>query len=268
MRFFDQFVRSPHLVSRWYLVQGMRLHVRTHRATERRPAAVLIHGQVVSSRYMEPLAEHLARHLDVYVPDLPGFGLSDKPARTLRAEELADTLAAWLDTARLRPALFFGNSFGCQILAELAVRHPQHVRRLVLQGPTIDRWHRSAFTQSLRWLRAGPYERPELALILLLDLISAGFSRFVTTFHHVLRHRIEALLPQVEVPTLIVRGDRDPLVPQRWADELTTLLPRGEQATIEGGGHTLNHSHPAELTQLLLSFVAHSGSTAADDQLR
>ncbi len=267
MQFLDRLVRSPCLTSQWYQVQGRQLHVRTHCRAGQRPVAVLIHGQVVSSRYMEPLAEHLAPHLDVYVPDLPGFGLSEKPARTLDAEELAETLAAWLEVTQLKPALFFGNSFGCQILAELAVRHPQHVQRLVLQGPTIDRWHRSALTQSLRWLQAGPHERPELALILLLDLFSAGWMRFVTTFHHVLRHRIELLLPQIEVPTLIIRGDRDPLVPERWAQELTALLPHGEQVVIEPGGHTLNHSHPVELTELLLSFLARSDSALAGDRL-
>lgn len=260
MPFLDRFIRSPHLSSQWYRVNGLRLHVRTHQRRGQRPAVLLVHGQVVSSRYMEPLAEHLAPYVDVYVPDLPGFGLSDHPTKVLRADELAEVLAAWLDSIQLKPALCFGNSFGCQILAELAVRHPHHVARLVLQGPTIDRWHRSALQQIGRWLRDGPNERPDLVPILLLDLAAAGFKRFVRTFHHVLRHRIETLLPLVMVPTLVVRGDRDPLVPQRWADELTALLPRGQHVVIEGG-HTLNHSHPRELTELLLSFLARTGIT-------
>jgi 2-hydroxy-6-oxonona-2,4-dienedioate hydrolase len=45
------------------------------------PPVVLVHGLVVSSRYMVPLAEVLARWFDVYAPDLAGFGRSEKPSR-------------------------------------------------------------------------------------------------------------------------------------------------------------------------------------------
>jgi 2-hydroxy-6-oxonona-2,4-dienedioate hydrolase len=46
------------------------------------PALILVHGLVVSSRYMVPIAELLSAHYRVYVPDLPGFGKSGKPPHT------------------------------------------------------------------------------------------------------------------------------------------------------------------------------------------
>ena len=62
---------------------------------------VLVHGLVVSSRYMMPLAELLSLHYRVYVPDLPGFGKSDKPPRALNVAELSDALNAWMLQAGL-----------------------------------------------------------------------------------------------------------------------------------------------------------------------
>ncbi len=73
------------------------------------PALILVHGLVVSSRYMVPLAELLSEHYRVYVPDLPGFGKSGKPPHVLSLVELSDTLAAWMQEAGLERAVFLGN---------------------------------------------------------------------------------------------------------------------------------------------------------------
>ena len=86
---------------------------------------VLVHGPVVSGRYMVPTLERLSPYHRVYVPDLPGFGKREKPPRAL-------------DVVGLDRAALVGNSFGCQIIADLAVRYPEHVERAVLQGPTMD----------------------------------------------------------------------------------------------------------------------------------
>ena len=62
------------LVSQRTPVQGLRLHARTSPEAPHpgAPTAVLVHGLVVSGRYLVPLAERLAPHARVYVPDLPG----------------------------------------------------------------------------------------------------------------------------------------------------------------------------------------------------
>jgi pimeloyl-ACP methyl ester carboxylesterase len=72
------------------------------------------------------------------VIDLPGFGLSGDPGRVLDVTEHADHLADWLEMAGLPPVVVLGNSFGCQVAVELAVRHPHRIAGLVLVGPTVD----------------------------------------------------------------------------------------------------------------------------------
>ena len=64
-------------------------------------------------------------------PDLPGFGESTKPRHVLTLPELADCLYSWMRARGIERAMLIGNSFGCQILAELALRHPEMVDRLV-----------------------------------------------------------------------------------------------------------------------------------------
>jgi pimeloyl-ACP methyl ester carboxylesterase len=60
----------------------------------------------------------------------------------------------------------------------------------------------------------------------------------------------------MHVPTLVVRGSRDPIVPQRWVEEVVTLLPDGELAVIENGTHATNYSTPDALSQIASAFIA------------
>ena len=118
---------------------------------------VLVHGLGLSGRYMLPVAEALARHHPVYLPDLPGFGDSAKPDRALDVPGLAEALAGWIRAAGLEPVALLGNSFGCQIIADLAARHPRLVERAVLQGPTTPPQDRPWLRQFVVWRQNQPF---------------------------------------------------------------------------------------------------------------
>ncbi len=105
---------------------------------------VLVHGLGVSGRYLLPALTELARSTRVYVPDLPGFGRSARPTRPLDVPELSDWLGAWMRAVGLSRAVLMGHSFGCQVVVDFALRHPELVERLVLAAPTVDPRARSA----------------------------------------------------------------------------------------------------------------------------
>ena len=125
-----------------------------------RAAVVLVHGLVVSARYMIPAMKQLALRHRVYAPDLPGFGKSGKPARVPGVPGLSDALARWMRKLGLERTALVGNSMGCQIIAELAVRHPDLVERVVLQGPTMDPLARSTLRQIGRLLLDARWSLP------------------------------------------------------------------------------------------------------------
>jgi len=238
-------------------VNGTSMHARVSAEAlpKNAPVVILVHGLVVSSRHMIPTAELLAPDYRVYAPDLPGYGESDKPEHILELPELADALCQWMDAVGIEKATMLGNSFGCQIIVEFAVRHPTRIDRAILQGPTTDRHARTLPQQLLRFVLDSPNENPTLSLVLLQDYSLAGFRRAVRTIQIYLEDRIEEKLPSVRVPTLVVRGKLDPLVPQEWAEEVTNLLPQGKLAVIPGVGHTPNYSAPLELVRVTKGFI-------------
>jgi 2-hydroxy-6-oxonona-2,4-dienedioate hydrolase len=249
--------RGGRLASQWATVNGRRMHARV--ATDTPPGAglpvVLMHGLSVSSRSLLPTAARLAAGRRVYAPDLPGCGASEPPPEALSIHDLADTLAAWMRAMHLGQAALLGHSFGCQVLAELALRHPACLARAIFVAPTIEPHGRTASRQLVGLLRDACREPPALLPLVLRDYLRAGVGRTIRTARYALQDAIERKLPQVRVPSLVVRGARDPMVSQRWAEAVARLLPRGRLVVIPRAAHAVPYSAPVELGQVIEAFL-------------
>jgi pimeloyl-ACP methyl ester carboxylesterase len=208
---------------------------------------------------MVPTAERLAPNRLVFAPDLPGFGRSEKPHRVLDVPGLSEVLSAWMGEVGLERATLVGNSFGCQIIADLAVRHPERIEQAVLLGPTMDPRGRTVLQQVGRFLLDMPREPLSFVPIELLDYLSAGMRRTWRTFRYALEDRIEHKLPYVRVPTLVVRGSQDPIVSQRWAKEVVELLPMGRLSVIPGAAHAANYGWAVEFARMIRKFLDDGG---------
>lgn len=238
--------------------QGLRLHVREH--TEAGSAArrwVLLHGLAVSHRYLMPTAAAFER-ADVFVPDLPGFGLSQRPSRAFGPVRHAEAVAAWMDRRGLGGSCVLGNSFGCQVAAELAVRRPDLVAALVLVGPTVDPAAPTAPGQARRWLRDLLHEEPWQAPILAADLRDAGPGRVLETLRLSVAHRIEAVLPRLEVPVLFLRGEHDAIAPARWLAEAAALTRDARAAEVPSAAHNAVTTAGPVVAAHAMSFAAMS----------
>ncbi|MBX6342113.1 MAG: alpha/beta hydrolase, partial [Thermomicrobiaceae bacterium] len=209
-----------------------------------------------SSRYLVPVGERLAPHYRVYAPDRPGFGKSDDPPEPLDLPGLARALRDFMDAVGVERAPLLGNSFGCQMIAEFAVRYPERVSHAILVGPTVDRRHGGALQQIARTAFGGTREAHSLTLVHFPDYAAAGLGQIWRTFQTMMGDHIEAKLPHVQAPTLVVRGTRDVIVSQEWAEQMARLLPRGRLALIPGAAHAINYSQPLELARVVMGFLA------------
>jgi 2-hydroxy-6-oxonona-2,4-dienedioate hydrolase len=244
-----------HLCDFWTRVEGRRIFARASQGPAAGgPPVVLVHGYGMSSGYMAPIAKRLAAEHTVYAPDLPGHGRSDSSKGPLSIPGLAESLRVWMDAAGIGRAAFLGNSMGCQVIAELAVRHPERIDRLILVGPTVDPAARTLGRELPRLLEDGAAERPSLLL-----LVAKAYSRDLRRLHKemdaVLADRIEEKLPRITAPSLVVRGERDAVAPQAWAEEVASLLGAGAVRVIPGKGHAPNYSAPDELMRIIRPFL-------------
>lgn len=245
---------------RYDVAGGTRFHVRVSEPAAEGPPVVLVHGFVISSRYLVPLMRELAPRCPSWAPDLPGFGRSEKPRRALDVAGLADALAAWMEGPGPGRATLVGNSFGCQVIVELAARRPDLVARAVLVGPTMDP-SAGALAQAGRLLLDAPRERLSMWLLHVPDYARAGVPRALRTYRHALADPVLEKLPRVAAPTLVVRGERDPIVTPAWAQAVARALPRGRLATLPGA-HALNYSRPRPLAEAILRFLPEDAGAA------
>ncbi len=201
------------------------------------------------------LAIELAPRFRVLAPDLPGFGLSDRPAHTLAVGELAGSLTAWMAASEVSSAALVANSFGCQIAVEAARRHPESVERAVLIGPTVDPSARRFCRQVARWLRNAPREPLSLSAVVGRDYAGTGTRRVIETFRLALEDGIEGKLAEVRSPVLVVRGELDPIVSQAWAEQAARMLARGRLEVLPGAAHAANFSAATEVARAVRRFL-------------
>jgi pimeloyl-ACP methyl ester carboxylesterase len=154
----------------------------------------------------------------------------------------------------LDQAPMIGNSFGCQVIAEFGLHYPGRLGSAVLQGPTIDSHSRTAFQQFGRFALDLPREKVPEYFINGHDYWRTGLFRGWETFQIALQDRIEDKLPRLGMPVLVVRGQHDPIVSQRWVEELTALLPNG-RLVITRGAHTPNFSEPDTFADVVRAFL-------------
>ena len=246
---------------RWDGLAGLR--VRSLIAGERgMPVVVLVHGLGLAADSLADMARHLGVAHRVLAPDLPGFGESDHPRRPLNIGGLADALRRWCDRLSLDGVILVGNSYGAQVVAELAAREAEErierriAAAIVLIGPTCDPDARSLIAQVRRWRQNAAGDAGSGSVAALVEpYLKAGIGRVIRTARAATKHRIEDRLPAVDVPTLIIAGERDAISPLSWNRRLAELAPRAELRVVDGGGHSMHGSHPIRLADLVADFV-------------
>lgn len=255
--------QAPPLPSGWTSVAGleMRAQVSSPPLEGARPTVVLVHG-LISSRYLLPTVRRLAPWCRLLVPDLPGFGRSDRPARALGIAGLADALATFMVSCEAVGAAVVGHSVGAQVAVELANRHPSLVGRTALIGPVVDTTDRRLVAQYRRWLANAAQEPVALHGIAVREVFEVGPRRMLETFRHALGYPIEDKLATVAGPVLLMRGARDRMAPQRWLDELHERLPASDVVVIPGAAHTVVYSAPVAVAQVVRDFSAVSDAPA------
>ena len=252
---------------------------------------VLVHGLGGQWQNWLENIPRLAESRRVVAMDLPGFGLTPEPEDD---EEITITrYGRWVnelaDRLGLEKVDLVGNSMGGYIAAEVAIQFPERVSRLVLvsaagissaeviQAPilTVGRMAAALASNSVtryRYLAARPITRHiALALVarhprlLKADLAYEGFFKgggkpgFDDALRASLDYDFRDRLPVVRVPTLIVWGERDSIIPTRDADEFERVIEDSRKVVMKDTGHVPMAERPQAFNDVLVEFLDEEG---------
>lgn len=272
--------------SRVLTADGLRWHVQ---CLGRGPAVLLVHGTGAASHTWRGLAPLLSRHYTVVAPDLPAHGGTARPDddELMTLPGMAGGLQALLRALGVEPVLAVGHSAGAAILARMCLDGAIAPRGLVsLNGALLELpgLPRAVFSPLARLLAASPLPRlfawrardrsavERLVASTGSQLDAAGvdlYARLVRDPAHVegvltMMARwdlgaLEADLPALAEPLLLVVGLKDGTVPPTEGRRVRDRVPRAELVELPGLGHLAHEERPATVAQLLREFARRVG---------
>ncbi len=244
--------------------------------SEEKPPLLLIMGMGFSSRAWSGLTGRLAGDFRVIAFDNRGAGRSTAPLRPFRMKDMAADAASVLRAAGAGRAFVFGISMGGMVALELALEYPGLVRALVL-GATFGGWAKSrkpSIPVIGDVLFGGALSRLGWHGLLGRALVSEetvkgnlpGLASWIANGERVnprvlaqqmtavTLHSATPRLADVKVPTLVMTGDRDRLVPDANSRQLVRAIPEARFVLIPGAGHCFPLEKPEETLRELTRF--------------
>jgi pimeloyl-ACP methyl ester carboxylesterase len=252
------------------------------------PDVVLVHGMIDSTFTWRLLVPLLEPHYRVHLVDLPGFGFSDKPGdATYTTEWLAEHLIGYLDAAGIERALLVGNSMGGHVASEAAMLHPERVAALVLleasgvpvEGPDEvevevegeEPWvvsllkrpmgqalvrmlpTRGVLRENLEPAYFDPAELSEERLSAWHAPLETdnGMAAYLARSGRRVPAERAARIRALRVPTLVITGDTDRMVPIAIAQRYHALLPVSELLVWRDTGHMIQEQHPQRVAEAI-----------------
>jgi pimeloyl-ACP methyl ester carboxylesterase len=282
-------------------LHGHRLH---YRIGGRGPLLVLVHGITNSSATWEPVLATLGRRFTVIAPDLLGHGDSAKPRGDYSLGANASLLRDFMLALGHERATIVGHSLGGGIAMQFAYQFPDRIERLVLVSSGGLGRHVTPLLRAvalpgaefvLPLLASEPLVNAGAKIGGLIDRIgvrlgsdiaamATGFASlqdiearraFVQTARAVIDvggQRVNAtdkLYLAEAVPTLILWGDRDPIIPARHGIRAHELMPGSRLRIFEGAGHFPHHDDPVGFAAAISEFVDTTQPSEPDeDRLR
>jgi pimeloyl-ACP methyl ester carboxylesterase len=254
------------------------------------PPVLLLHGLGATNASFLPTLWDLARDHRVLAPDLPGFGDTDKPIRRYDSRFFARWARAFMDAAGVQRADVVGNSMGGRVAIELGLEAPERVDRLVLLAPSSAFIRRRQFVRIVRLLRpelafvrlpmrhrsvvwgikrlfSRPERLPDPWYLAAADEFLRVFARArarIAFFSAARQIYLEEpfgdvgfweRLPSLRVPSLFVWGERDRLVPSKFARHVERALPAATSVILEDCGHVPQYELPDRTHGLIREFM-------------
>lgn len=256
-------------------VNGIEIYYEMHGQGD---PLVLIMGLRRNAEWWYRQIPTLSKHFKVLVFDNRGAGRTDKPKTDYSIRLFADDTAGLMEALGIGEANILGVSMGGYIAQELALNYPDGVKRLVLgcTGPGGERAV-LASPERLKKFTANEGLTPEEILKKDMDIyfsdeyikknqekmdefikISLRYYQppdaFERQFAACLRHDTVDRLSRIDVPTLILSGDDDPLVPPENSNILNALIPRSELIFFPGERHCFFIEEADRFNQMVIGF--------------
>ena len=236
---------------------------------------ILIHGLGGFAERWSGVIPLLSKKYHVIVPDLPGYGYSDKPSTDYTLEFFSKFIFDFLDSIGIRKTNMVGTSLGGQIVAECAISQNKVIGKIVLVSPagimkgstpTLDAYSMAALYPSYDTVKTA-YEmmtgtNKKVSNDSIEDFIkrmtqpNAKMAFMSTILALKNTPPITDRLSNIIVPTLLIWGKHDTMIPVKYANDFASSIKNCQLEIMENCGHTPHIEEPIKFSQNLLNFLS------------
>lgn len=228
-----------------------------------RPLMVLHHS--TGNLGWLPIHEQLASNFQVIVPDMPGYGGSERPDWAREPRDLAILMLQALDKLGLEQINLVGLGFGGFVAAEMATMNQSRLASLVLIGaPGIQPDEGEIMDQMMvdypEYVKAGFAEEATFVKLFGEPVDQEvqtvwDFSREMTARltwkPYMFNRRLPHLLKEVQTPALLIWGERDAVVPPVVGQQYKRALRNAKLEVVRGCGHLVEMEEPERVAALI-----------------
>jgi 3-oxoadipate enol-lactonase len=236
---------------------------------------LLLHSLALDRHVWDATLPRLRKHRDILTVDLRGHGASSASA-AFTIEEMADDVAATLDSVGIDEVCLAGLSLGGSVAQAFATRHPHRTVALALidttawYGPTaVQQWAdraAKAHSAGMRSLSAFQLDRwfsdkfraenQDLCQDLLDRFARNDLASYEATCCALGAFDLRGPVATIDVPTLVVVGSDDPATPLSYAEDLSERIPHASLRVLPGARHLTPVERPRDVGDLLDTFFA------------
>jgi pimeloyl-ACP methyl ester carboxylesterase len=221
-------------------------------------AVVLVHGLAGSVRWWSQNVRSLCAHFRVIIPDLIGFGQTQRVGSLPTIPEAAEVLCSWMHELKIVPAHLIGHSMGGQIAVHVAAQLPVTIERLVLvDAAGIPRRLnvREVARSAMQMAPPRAWGDPRFLRTIAADAWVAGPRTLFEATRAILQDDVRPLLPEISVPTLVIWGERDRLIPQEHAEVFRDCIPGARLVVLQRAAHNPMVDRPGAFNRVVTRFL-------------
>jgi pimeloyl-ACP methyl ester carboxylesterase len=254
---------------------------------------ILIHGLGDEADTWRHTIPALTPDWHVLAPDLPGFGRSSQPRIRYTPEMMMDTINQFLDLKQVDKAVLIGSSLGAILSQALCLDHPERIVGLVLSDgallqttllkdpglklmriPLVGEFFYTRFRRDPQtaWnslqpmyfdLENLPQEDRDFLFKRVNQRVWSNEQRraYFSTLRHLIpwlkicQDGLKEALSHLACPTLLIRGEHDPLFSSENAQDIEKVQPGAKAVTIENAGHLPHQERPDQFNQILRQWL-------------
>ena len=235
---------------------------------------ILLHGLGASAERWLPIIPYMSNDYRVIMPDIIGFGYSDKPVTNYTPKFFMEFLSGFMKNTGIEKPVIVGSSLGGRILIEYAIHYPQNIEKMILVSPAINEESSPALQSYMQAALHPTFEDVKNAFLTMNGRVDEIEDEFISEFVNrmnlpnakmaflasLMGLKKQTLKPEMladlTIPTMLIWGEDDQVIPISNVVKFGNSIKNMQYQIMKKCGHAPYAEKPELFSKIMLDFLS------------